>query len=163
MIRSVRPADAAAIANIYNEYVNHSTATFETVPVTQADMQQRIVHIAAACPCLVYEAEGEVVGYCYAHPWKEREAYRYTWETTVYISCPHTGKGIGTLLMQHLIAECRKRECRALIACITAENENSRKLHERMGFRQVSLFARVGYKFGRWLDVTDYELLLPLP
>ena len=62
--------------------------------------------------------------------------------------------------MRRLIEECRRRGCHALVACITAENADSRRLHERLGYKQVSLFEEVGRKFGRWLDVTDYELLL---
>ena len=70
------------------------------------------------------------------------------------------GHGIGQVLMDHLIKECRERGYMSLIACITAENEGSRRFHERLGFSQVSDFKRVGYKFGRYLDVTDYQLQL---
>ena len=65
------------------------------------------------------------------------------------------------MLMEKLIAQCREAGCHSLIACITAENEGSRRIHERLGFKQVSLFKEVGYKFDRWLDVTDYELIIP--
>ena len=113
-----------------------------------------------AFPYFVYEEDKEITGYCYAHTWKERSAYRYTLETTVYLSPGHTGKGIGMLLMQRLIEACRENGYRALIACITEGNEASNILHERLGFKQVSHFTKVGLKFDRWLDVADYELLL---
>ena len=109
----------------------------------------------------MYVDQDEVVGYCYAHTWKERSAYRYTLETTVYLSPGHTGKGIGMLLMKKLIGACRENGYRALIACITEGNEASNILHEKLGFKQVSHFKKVGLKFDRWLDVADYELLLP--
>ena len=123
-------------------------------------MLSRIVQISSKYPYFVYETDGIVVGYCYAHAWKERAAYRYTAETTVYLSPAYKGRGIGTLLMQKLIEECRNKNYRALIACITDDNTASKSLHIRLGFKQVSHFKKVGLKFDRWLDVVDYELLL---
>lgn len=161
MIRTVTPTDAEAIVAIYNEYIIGSTATFETVPLGVEAMRERIASLMAQGSYLVYESEGEVVAYCYAHPWKERAAFCHTWETTVYVHPSFQGKGIGRMLMDELIAHCRQAGCHALIACITAENEGSRRMHERLGFHQVSLFKEVGYKFGRWLDVADYELIIP--
>lgn len=160
MIRKVIPADSEAIAGIYNGYVKNSTATFETEPVSVEVMRRRISDIVSFCPYLVYEADGKIAGYCYAHAWKERAAYGKTLETTIYISEEYRGMGIGRKLMAELVEECRKRDCHALIACITAENEESRTFHLKLGFKQVSLFEKVGVKFGRRLDVADYELLL---
>ncbi len=160
MIRQVEFQDAKAITDIYNEYVLHSVATFDTEPVQEEEMRARITEISSHFPYFVYEEDKEITGYCYAHTWKERSAYRYTLETTVYLSPGHTGKGIGMLLMQRLIEACRENGYRALIACITEGNEASNILHERLGFKQVSRFTKVGLKFDRWLDVADYELLL---
>ena len=78
MIRKADSEDAEAIAAIYNEYIINSTATFETEPVTVEEMRERITQISAGFPYLVYETGNEVAGYCYAHPWKERAAYKYT-------------------------------------------------------------------------------------
>lgn len=161
MIRKVSSQDIKAITGIYNEYILHDTATFETTPLQEATMRQRVQDIASTFPFWVYELDGEVVGYCYAHAWKERAAYRHTLETTVYLSSSHRGKGIGTCLMRKLIEACRLQGCHALIACITAENESSRKLHQKLGFEPVSHFRQVGFKFGRFLDIIDYELVLP--
>lgn len=86
MIREVRQEDAAAIAAINNHYVMHSDASFDTEPTDGETMRQRIAAIAAACPYFVCEEEGEVVGYCFAHPWKARPAYGLTLETTVYLA-----------------------------------------------------------------------------
>lgn len=164
MIREVKPQeDAAAITAIYNEYILHSTISFETEPLSVEAMRDRIAHIAEACPCFVDEEEGTVTGYCYAHPWKERAAYDRTLETTIYLRPEYQSRGIGKRLMSRLIDECRRRGYRALIACITGNNEASRTFHSRLGFKQVSLFKEVGYKFGQWLDVVDYELLLTPP
>ena len=143
MIRQVELQDAKAITNIYNEYVLHSVATFDTEPVQEEEMRARIAEISSRFPYFVYEEDKEITGYCYAHTWKERSAYRYTLETTVYLSPGHTGKGIGMLLMQRLIEACRENGYRALIACITEGNEASNILHERLGFKQVSHFTKL--------------------
>lgn len=90
----------------------------------------------------------------------ERAAYCHTWETTVYISSSSARQGIGRLLMSRLIEECRKSDCYVLIACITHGNESSYALHRKLGFEQVAFFEKVGTKFGKRLDVTDWELIL---
>ncbi|WP_455674592.1 N-acetyltransferase family protein [Phocaeicola sp.] len=160
MIRRVKLQDAKAVTAIYNEYIMHSTVTFETEPLREEDMRGRMAEISASFPYFVYEEEGKVVGYCYAHGWKQRSAYRNTLETTVYIHAGHQGKGIGKALMEKLIGECRREGYHALIACLTEPNEASTALHAALGFQKVSHFKEVGLKFGRWLDVSDYELLL---
>lgn len=160
MIRVVRKEDAPAIVSIYNRYIIGSNLTFEEEPLTTEEMASRITEISSSFPYFVYEENGEVKGYCYAHAWKERSAYRYTAETTVYLSPDVTGKSIGTALMQRLIAECKEMGLKTLIACITEGNVASKALHERLGFKQVSCFKEVGLKFGEWLDVVDYELIL---
>lgn len=160
MIREVRPDDAAQIAGIYNRYILETTISFETQPLSAEDMRIRIEEISSYFPYFVAENNGKLTGYCYAHPWKERAAYCKTLETTIYLASEAKGRGLGTRLMTQLIKECRNRGYHALIACITAENEESCQFHERLGFKKVSHFEQVGQKFGRWLDVADYELML---
>lgn len=160
MIRKVSPTDTEAIREIYNHYVINSTATFDTEPLSASRISRLISDISTRYPYLVYEEDEKVRGYCYAHPWKERAAYGKTLETTVYISGEYQGKGIGRMLMAELIQSCRQQGYHALIACITADNEPSKTLHTKLGFRQVSLFKQVGIKFGRLFDIADYELLL---
>lgn len=160
MIREVRPDDAAQIAGIYNHYILETTISFETQPLSAEDMRIRIEEISSYFPYFVAENNGKLTGYCYAHPWKERAAYCKTLETTIYLASEAKRRGLGTRLMTQLIKECRNRGYHALIACITAENEESCQFHERLGFKKVSHFEQVGQKFGRWLDVADYELIL---
>ena len=160
MIRAVQLSDAAGIAAIYADYVNHTTISFELAAPTVEQMQARIAALSPAFPYLVWEEDGCILGYCYAHAWKERAAYCHTWETTVYLAPHAKGRGLGTALMQRLIAESRTAGCHALIACITDDNSASRAFHEKLGFRKVSHFSQVGHKFGHWLDVTDYQLVL---
>ncbi len=160
MIREVKIEDAKDIATVYNEYVVNSTITFETEPITEKEMERRIVTLSKTFPYFVYEENGVIAGYCYAHQWKEKAAYQYTVETTIYLAPDATGKGIGTLLMHKLIEECKQRNYHSLIACITQGNEVSNLLHTKLGFMQVSHYREVGMKFGKWLDVIDYELIL---
>ncbi len=160
MIRDVQPKDSKGIATIYNEYVLHSTATFEEKPVSEQTIQERLAEISTNFPFLVFEENSEIVAYAYAHKWKEKDAYKYTLETTVYVAPKYQKKGIGLKLMQMLIDECKTKNYKALIACITKDNKGSIALHKKLGFFQVSDFKSVGLKFGKLLDVCDYELLL---
>lgn len=160
MIRRVEAKDVKSITGIYNGYVEHGVASFETQPLTEEEMLSRIMSIVAEYPYVVFEEGNTVVGFAYAHQWKERAAYHNTWETTVYVAPAYFRRGIGELLMNRIISDCRKAGCHALIACITGGNLPSCRLHEKLGFRQVSFFKAVGEKLGRQLDVVDYELLL---
>lgn len=163
-LRPVREKDAPRIAEIYNHYVLHTTSSFETQMVDCREMENRIARFASAWPYFVAtDAGGHVVGYCYAHQWKERAAYSHTLETTVYVDHIHRGRGIGTMLMRRLIDTLtadRKTDVKVLIACVTAENEASISMHRRLGFLPVSHFRSVGCKFGRWLDVIDLQYTL---
>lgn len=159
-IRNVTVDDAAAIAAIYNEYVVSTAVSFEMTPLTVEAMRERIAQIAPRFPYFVGEEEGEVAAYCCAHLWRERAAYGHTWEVTLYVAPRYQRRGLGSIMLERLVAACRAAGCHALIACITGSNEASRRLHERHGFRQVSAFREVGHKLGQWHDVTDYELLL---
>lgn len=160
MVRKLVEADIPAITDIYNRYILESTASFEVEPLSYEQMKRRALSIAAFFPYFVEEIDGKVVGYCYAHPWKERAAYGATLETTIYISPEFHRHGVGRELMAALIDNCRKRGFRSLIACITAENQSSCRFHESLGFKQVSFFEEVGEKFGRLLSVVDYQLKL---
>lgn len=160
LIRKVSPQDAGAITDIYNHYITDTTISFETAPLTIKQMAARIAEISSEYPYFVAETNSEIVGYCYAHPWKERAAYSATLETTVYLLAHNTEKGIGRELMNRLIDECRAGGFHTLIACITADNTASCAFHEKLGFVKRSEFKEVGCKFGKWLDVVDYQLIL---
>lgn len=160
MIRQIEEKDVEVITDIYNNYIVDTVVTFEVDPITKTEMSRRVADISSCYPYFVYEENGEVAGYCYAHPWKVREAYKNTLETTVYVSPKYIRKGIGNLLMRKLIDVCKGDGYKVLIACITEENKPSIFLHEALGFKKVSHFEKVGMKFGRELDVVDYELKL---
>ena len=130
MIRKVEASDIDSITQIYNKYIKDSTVTFETVELATDEMAHRVESLSNEFPYLVYESDNEILGYCYAHKWKEREAYKYTLETTVYVKSGCQGRSIGFDLMKELISECNKAGYKNLIACITKDNVGSCKLHE---------------------------------
>lgn len=159
-IRPVTVEDAGAIVDIYNYFITETTVSFEMRPLSVEEMASRIRDISASFPYFVYEEDGRVLGYCYAHQWKERAAYSKTLETTVYLHKDATHRGIGSLMVRHLVDLCRAQGYHALIACITEGNAASVRMHEKVGFRKVAEYRQVGRKFGKWLGVVDMELLL---
>jgi len=160
VIRHCAPADAAAICAIYNPYVLDTVISFEEAPVVVEEMAQRIVSITASLPWLVWEDAGEVVGYAYAAPWRERAAYRHSSESTVYIAASHTRRGIGSALYAALIGELRARGVHCVVGAIALPNAASVALHEKAGFVKLGELRDLGYKLGRWIDVGYWQLML---
>jgi phosphinothricin acetyltransferase len=161
MIRPVRPSDAEAICLIYNHYVLHTIVSFEEEAVAPEEMARRMEAVAVAgLPWLVLEEESRLVGYAYATPWKTRRGYRYAVESSVYLEASAGGKGHGSRLYAELLAELRSRPLRTVIGGIALPNEASVGLHEKLGFRKVAHFERVGWKHGRWVDVAYWQLSL---
>ena len=159
-IRRAVPEDAAAICRIYNHYVLKTVATFEEVEVTAAEMTRRMGEVTASFPWLVLEREGEILGYAYAAKWKSRSAYRHSIESTIYLNPTATGQGLGMTLYKDLLNRLRQRPIHTVIGCIALPNAGSVGLHEKCGFQKVSHFKQVGFKFGQWVDVGDWQLLL---
>lgn len=160
MIRSVQPEDAAQICDIYNHYVRETVVTFEESPVSAAEMAQRIADITVRLPWLVWEEDGAVLGYAYASPWKVRAAYRHSVEASIYLPPHATGRGIGSNLYKALIEDVRRRDIHAVIGGAALPNPASVALHERLGFEKVAQFRQVGFKFGKWVDVAYWQLVL---
>ncbi len=161
MIRNAEAKDMPAVADIYNHYILNTTVTFETDAVTAEEMQSRMEQLRAYNrPYFVCEEEGEVVGFCFAHPWSEKAAYRYTLEITVYLKPECTGRGYGKQLLQHLIDDARRGDTHALVACGTTGNEASHALFKSLNFKWMGGYDEVGYKFNRWLRVDYYEHIL---
>jgi phosphinothricin acetyltransferase len=161
LLRPAGAADAASICAIYNHYVTTTTISFEEEAVGEAEMAGRIADVGAArLPWLVIEVDGQVAGYAYATKWRARPAYRYSVESTVYLHRDWTGHGLGRRLYAALLDELRARGLHLVIGGIALPNEASVALHESMGFRKIAQFSEVGLKFGRWIDVGYWELLL---
>jgi L-amino acid N-acyltransferase YncA len=160
MLRQCMPSDAAQVCDIYNHYVRETVVTFEESPVLEADMARRISDVTAQLPWLVWETDGTVTGYAYATSWKTRAAYRHCVESSIYLAPEATGRGLGSRLYAALIAELRHRGLHCVIGGAALPNPASAKLHERLGFEQVAEFRQVGFKFGRWINVAYWELML---
>ena len=160
MIRFVTANDADRICAIYNHYIENSIATFEEENVAASDMRDRVGDATDARPWFVYDLDDEIAGFAYASPWKSRCSYRFSLETTVYLSPDHLGQGIGTDLYGHLIEAIRKKNIHSLIGAIALPNDGSIALHEKLGFRKVGQFVEVGWKFDHWIDVGYWELIL---
>lgn len=160
-IRPADPNDAAAVAAIYNHYVATTCITFETDPVSPADMAGRIGEVCeVGLPWLVAIDAGAVAGYAYASKWKGRCAYRHSAESTVYLEQGCRGRGIGKALYVALIDALRVRGMKTLIGGIALPNDASIGLHERLGFEKAAHFRQVGFKQDRWIDVGYWQLLL---
>lgn len=160
-LRDAEPADAVRLAEIYNHYILHSTATFEEQAVTAGTLAARITEVAAAeLPWLVADTPGGIAGYAYAGKWKGRCAYRYAVETTVYVAHGMQRQGIGTRLYAELLEQLRARSIHVAMGGIALPNPASIALHERVGYRKAAHFREVGYKFDRWIDVGYWEIIL---
>ena len=157
-IRMATSADAAAIADIYNWYVEHTVITFEVDPVSADEMAQRIAGVLAAHEWLVLESNGELLGYAYAGRFRERAAYSLATESTIYLRHGLEGKGLGGSLYAALIRRTFARGYRHLVGAIALPNEPSVRLHERLGFVKAGHLFRIGRKFDRWVDVGNWQL-----
>lgn len=160
MIRPGLEKDAKEIAEIYNYYIDNTIVTFEEEPVSADEMWTRISSIQKKHPWLVYEEEGQIIGYAYGFPWKGRAAYCHCCEISVYLRHDQGGKGAGTKLYTALIDELRNMNIHSVIGGVALPNEASVKLHEKLGFKKVAHFSEQGHKFGKWIDVAYWELLL---
>jgi len=161
MIRLAVAGDAEAIVRIYNHYVLNTIVTFEEQEVPVAQMAERMNAVEAAhLPWLVMEQAGQIVGYAYASRWKARSAYRFTVESSVYVAHAAVGKGLGRQLYQALLQRLKPSGVHAVVGCLGLPNEASVALHEKCGFQKVAHFKEVGFKFGTWLDVGYWQLLL---
>jgi L-amino acid N-acyltransferase YncA len=160
MIRAANSADATAIAAIYNWYITNSACTFEEMQLSDEQMRERLNAADEDSPWLVLEEEGSVLGYAYASIWKARAAYNRSREVTVYLHRNATGCGRGRLLYQRLIDELRDKPIHCLIASIALPNASSVALHENLGFKKVGQFSEVGYKFGKFVDVGYWQIII---
>ncbi|WP_068765314.1 GNAT family N-acetyltransferase [Rhodobacter xanthinilyticus] len=161
MIRPATPADAPALAEIYNAAVRETTAIWNDIEV---DAENRRAWMAARAeggfPVLVCEEGGAVLGYASYGPFRAFDGYRATVEHSVYVRKGAQGGGRGRALMEALIAEARARGAHIMVAAIEAGNAGSIALHASLGFEPVGRMPEVGQKFGRWLDLALMQLRL---
>jgi len=164
----IRPAtldDCPGILAVYNEAVLTTTATYDYEPRTLEHRRDWFMtRQRNGFPVLVaVDVAGRVAGWSALNPYHDRIGYRFTVENSVYVAAESRGRGLGSRLLAPLIPAGESRGFHAIIAAIDADNVVSLRLHERHGFMTVGRFRRVGFKFGRWLDVVYMERLLAEP
>jgi phosphinothricin acetyltransferase len=160
MIRMARAGDAASIAAIYEPYVSSSPITFEEEPPTAEEMARRVADTLTVAPWLVSEQHGEILAYAYAAPHRQRAAYRWSVDASVYVRGDQQRRGLGRALYTSLFALLRLQGFYRVHAGVTLPNEGSVALHESFGFLPVGVYRQVGFKQGAWHDVGWWQLAL---
>lgn len=159
-IRPATAADAPALAEIYAPSVLQRPTSFELSAPDADEMAARLARVTAQWPWLVAHDGGQVLGYCYASAFAEREAYRWSVTTTAYVRDGHHRRGIGRALYAQLLDALRRQGAVRAFAGITLPNEGSVGLHRAVGFEAVGVYPQAGFKLGRWWDVAWYGLAL---
>jgi len=164
VIRYAQTTDLGAILDIYNDAILNTTSVYYYKPHTIVDMlswyEEKVSH---GFPVLVFEENNHVIGFATFGPFRDRPAYKYTVEHSVYVQKDHRRKGVGIRLMTDLMKIANEREYAAMVAGIDSSNEGSRVMHENLGFTNCGTMKRVGYKFGKWLNLTFYQYELQGP
>jgi L-amino acid N-acyltransferase YncA len=156
---------AAQILSIFNDAIVNSTALYDYKPRT-ADMIQAWFEAKAKGNFPVIGAQGddgELMGFASFGSFRAWPAYKYSVEHSVYVDARFRRRGVGRRLLKEIIEAARMRDYHALIGAIDASNQPSRALHERLGFTHCGTIRQVGFKFGRWLDLAFYQLILATP
>ena len=159
-IRTSKVSDAEAILEIYKPSVLETAASFEVELPSVDEIKRRIEDTLKTFPWLVYEIDGEIVGYAYASAHRSRSAYRWSVESTVYVKNSFHKKGIGRSLYSTLLPLLKTQGVVNVFSGITLPNVSSVTLHESLGYSQIGTFKDVGFKFGKWWDVGWWQLQL---
>ena len=161
LIRDASPADAGAIAAIYNDAVRNTTAILMEGEVgAENRVQWMQTRQALGYPVLVAEADGAVIGYAAFGDWRPFDGFRGTVENSVYVAPEARGQGVAQALLAALIPRARACGKHVIVAAITSENAASLRLHEKLGFVETARMPQVGQKFGRWLELVFLQLRL---
>lgn len=156
-VRFAEEEDSRELLRIYGEYI-HTPVTFEYRLPTEEEFGERIRNVKKeGYPYLVWEEDGRIAGYAYAHRAFERAAYQWDAELSIYLAESCTCRGAGGKLYDMLLELLKLQGVRTVYGCVVSPNPRSERLHERMGFRRIGLFRDTGYKNGEWLDVVWFE------
>ncbi|TFD90553.1 N-acetyltransferase family protein [Cryobacterium serini] len=153
-MREVRAADLPHIREIYNYYVANSTVTFDEDAMTLAEWRDKFYYLnKQGMPFIVaVSPAGQILGYALVSPWKQKKAYRFTVENSIYLGAASTGKGLGRELLGELITRSKAAGLKEIIAVIADQGADaSIKLHRDFGFDEIGRMGKVGFKFERWL------------
>ena len=155
-IRFAAAADAAALLGIYGRYID-TPITFECALPSEEAFRRRVAEYGAACPYLVWEEDGRILGYAYAHRLGERAAYQWSAELSIYLAQGTHGHGVGTTVLACLIDLLELQGLRHLYSCVTLPNEKSIRMQRRLGFADAGVWHDSGWKFDGWHDVAWLE------
>lgn len=159
-LRLATPADAPGILAIYAPYIENTSFTFETTVPSVEEFAERIRTYLQKCPWLVMEENGVIAGYAYASSYRDRVAYQWSVECSVYIHDDYHRRGFGRILYRTLFAILAQQGYRNVYAVINLPNDKSVALHESLGFSYFATYEQVGYKLGRWKNVGWWRLIL---
>jgi len=153
VIRDANEADAEAVQAIYAHHVLNGTASYDIEPPSVDHIRDKIRQIReAGWPFVIGELEGEVAGYAYATQFRDREAYRFTAEDSIYVHPQMTGRGVGKRLLKSLLERSAESDFRTIVAVIGGAEPASVAVHSALGFEEVGRLKAVGWKKERWLD-----------
>lgn len=151
---NVSESDASGMLEIYSPFITDSVVSFETEVPSETEFASRIKHYTEKYPWIKATNEnGKIVGYTYASTYRERAAYRFCCEVSVYVHNEYQKQGIAEQLYLRLLNELESLNIRNVYAVIALPNENSVGFHAKMGFESFAIFKKVGFKFDKWIDV----------
>jgi phosphinothricin acetyltransferase len=158
-------AHATQILAIFNDAIATSTALYDYQPRAIASMESWFrTKEAGRFPVIgAVDDAGTLLGFASYGTFRAWPAYKYSVEHAVYVHQAHRGQGLGKELMQHLIAVAADQQYHVMVGGIDATNAGSIRLHEKLGFRHAGTIEHAGFKFGRWLDLAFWQLLLATP
>ena len=170
IIRKATPLDTQALFNIYLPYIEQSIVSFEFTPPTLDEFQERISKTQVRYPWLVAEHQGQIIGYAYASSFRERAAYQWTAESSIYLADSFHGKQIegaspAITLYEKLFEQLSSQGYKQVLGVISLPNPKSVRFHEKLGFQKIGVFPSVGFKHEKWIDVlfmTKFLGSLPL-
>jgi phosphinothricin acetyltransferase len=160
-VRAATPADAAAIAEIYNQGIADRVATYETEPRSAEERRAWLESLGGRYPVVVAEVDDRVVGWAAAGAYRTRDCYRGIGEFSIYVHRDWRGQGVGDRLLAALIAEAERLGFWKLVSRIFPFNTASRALCRKHGFREVGIYEKHAKLDGAWLDVVIVERLIP--
>jgi L-amino acid N-acyltransferase YncA len=162
-IRPVQSRDASGIAAIYAPIVERTIISFEEVPPSAAEMESRIARLSGRFPWLVAEQGGDIVGYAYAGPHRERAAYRWSVDMSAYVHERARRLGVATSMYRAILTLLVAQGYCHAFAGITMPNDASVALHRSIGFEPVGIYKNVGFKFGAWRDTSWWQRPIGMP
>ena len=155
-LRFVTVKDCQSLLKIYSQYID-TPITFETTLPNEIEFASRIKNITSFYPYIVCEDKGKIIGYAYAHRYKERDAYQWNAELSIYIDKEFTMSGLGKKMYGVLLEMLKLQGIKTFYGCVTLPNIKSENLHKSLGFNEVGIYKNTGYKCGKWHDVAWFE------